>query len=169
MGPVHAPCVLGIEAVGEVLNDPSGTFRLGERVATAMGGLMFSRIGSYAEHVSVLQSNVVSLGDTTLSWEDLAALPEAFLTVWGALDKTLGIKAGQTLLVRGATSSVGMAAVVYAREQGLKVIGTTRSRDNVDRLREIGADDVVVDDGTLADKNPARRRGRRSGGRVDAA
>ncbi|BCL75157.1 alcohol dehydrogenase [Jeongeupia sp. HS-3] len=151
MGAIDGPRVPGIEAVGEVIADPSGTFRTGQRVATAMGGLQFSRTGSYAEEVAVLRGNVISLDDVALQWEELAALPESYLTVWGALVKTLAVHAGQTLLVRGATASVGLAAVAYAKELGLRVIATTRSAANADRLKQVGADAVIVDDGQIAE------------------
>lgn len=150
MGPIAGPVVPGIEAVGEVVHDPAGVFRAGQRVATAMGGLQFSRNGSYAEQVTVLRGNVIALDDAALPWEELAALPEAYLTVWGALDKSLAIQPGQRLLVRGAISSVGLAAVVYAKARGLRVIATTRSTANVARLRSIGADEVVIDTGQIA-------------------
>lgn len=149
MGPINSPVVLGIEAVGEVISDASGTFRTGQRVATAMGGMQFSRNGSYAEEVAVLRTNVIDLHDTTLSWEELAALPESYLTVWGALDRSLGLAKGQTLLVRGATASLGMAATAYAKSLGATVVGTTRSEGNVQRLREVGADVVIVDRGRI--------------------
>jgi NADPH:quinone reductase-like Zn-dependent oxidoreductase len=150
MGAITAPRVPGIEAVGEVIHDPAGAFRTGQRVATAMGGMQFGRNGSYAEQLTVLRSNVVALDGSALSWAELAALPEAYLTVWGALDKSLAIQPGQTLLVRGATSSVGLAAIAYAKARGLKVIATTRSQANTARLREMGADHVVVDQGGSA-------------------
>jgi NADPH2:quinone reductase len=135
MGAITAPRVPGIEAVGEVINDPSNTFSIGQRVAAVVGGMQFDRPGSYAEEVTVQRNNVIELDGTTLSWEELAALPEAYLTVWGALTKSLAIKQGQTLLVRGATSSVGLAAIVYAKMLGVHVIATTRSRENTARLR----------------------------------
>jgi len=150
MGPISGLVVPGIEAVGEVAHDPAGVFRTGQRVATAMGGLQFSRNGSYAEEVTVLRQNVVSMEDSDLSWDELAALPEAYLTVWGALDRSLAIQAGQTLLVRGATSSVGLAAVTYAKARGLRVIATTRSAENRQRLQQMGADEVVIDTGEIA-------------------
>ena len=152
MGQISDPVVPGIEAVGEVIRDPAGIFRTGERVATAMGGLQFSRHGSYAEQVTVLRNNVISLDDSELSWEELAALPEAYLTVWGALDRSLAIESGQTLLVRGATSSVGLAALTYAKARGLTVIATTRSVDNISRLQSLGADHVVIDSGEIANQ-----------------
>lgn len=150
MGPISGPVVLGIEAVGEVVRDPAGVFRTGERVATAMGGMQFSRYGSYAEQVTVLRQNVVSLQGVDLAWEELAALPEAFLTVWGALDCSLSVQAGQTLLVRGGTSSVGLAGVAYGKARGLRVIATTRSADNQARLKQVGADHVLLDTGAVA-------------------
>lgn len=139
---------LGIEAVGEVVRDPSGELAPGQRVATAMGGMMFSRHGGYAERIAVKRNNVVLL-ETDLSTEQLAALPEAYLTVWGALDKNLGIAAGESLLVRGATSSVGIAAVAYAKARGLTVFATTRNLGSADRLIAIGADHVLLDDGQV--------------------
>jgi len=151
MGPITSPRVPGIEAVGEIMEDPAGLFRCGQRVATAMGGMQFSRNGSYAEEVTVLRSNVVDLSNTSLPWEKLAALPESYLTVWGAIGKLVEGGAAQTLLVRGATSSVGLAAVTYAKAHGLKVVATTRSEENTARLREVGADVVVVDDGAISD------------------
>lgn len=150
-GPITSPVVPGIEAVGEVISDTSGTFRTGQRVATAMGGMQFSRPGSYAEEIAVLRSNVIDLHDATLSWEELAALPESYLTAWGALSRSLGLAKGQTLLVRGATSSLGMAATAYAKNLGANVVATTRSEGNVDRLRAGGADVAIVDRGRIED------------------
>ena len=82
MGPISGQVVPGIEAVGEVIEDPAGVLRMGQRVATAMGGLQFARNGSYAEQVTVSRSNVVDLKGVTLAWDELAALPESYLTVW---------------------------------------------------------------------------------------
>jgi len=142
---------LGIEAVGEIIEDPSGTFNVGQKVATAMGGMMFDRHGGYAEYITVNANNVIAI-DSDLSYEKLAALPEAYLTIWGALDKNLQIAAGQTLLVRGATSSIGMAAVAYAKARGLTVIATTRNPESINKLISIGADHVVIDDGDIHEK-----------------
>jgi NADPH2:quinone reductase len=150
MGPLEGLVVPGIEAVGEVIEDPSCSLRVGQRVATAMGGLQFSRPGSYAEEVTVLRSHVIDLDGSSLNWEELAALPESYLTVWGAIGRLIDTVPAQTLLVRGATSSVGMAGVTYAKARGLRVLATTRSAANVSRLKEVGADIVVVDTGEIA-------------------
>jgi len=111
--------------------------------------MQFSRPGSYAEEVAVLRSNVIDLHGTTLSWEELAALPESYLTVWGAVGRSLGLAKGQTLLVRGATAALGLAATAYAKSLGAKVVATTRSERNFQRLREVGADVAIVDRGRV--------------------
>ncbi|WP_346778547.1 zinc-binding dehydrogenase [Burkholderia sp. Ac-20349] len=151
MGPVDGTRVPGVEAVGEILEDPSGMFRVGQRVATVMGGLQFTRCGSYAEEVTVLRTNVIDLGGTALSWEELAALPLAYLTIWGALSRSLEIELGETILVRGATSTIGLAAVTYAKARKMRVIATTRSKKRVEQLHIAGADDVIIDGGTISD------------------
>lgn len=142
---------LGIEAVGEIIEDPSETFNIGQKVVTVMGGMMFSRHGGYAEYITVNASNIIAI-DSELSYEKLAALPEAYLTVWGALDKNLKIVDGETLLVRGATSSIGLSAVVYAKLRGLTVVATTRNSNSIDKLKSMGADHVVIDDGSIHEK-----------------
>lgn len=150
-GTFIADQALGIEAVGEVVEDQTGQFNIGQKVATAMGGMMFTRHGGYAEYITVNADNVIAL-DSNLSYQELAALPEAYLTIWGALDKNLQIDEGQTLLVRGATSSVGLAAVAYAKYRKLTVIATTRNSQSEDKLKAIGADYVVIDDGDISEK-----------------
>jgi len=141
--------VLGIEAVGEIIEDRCGRFQIGQKAVAVMGGMMFTRQGSYAEYLTLNASNVLAL-DSTLAYEQLATLPEAYLTVWGALDKNLQIAEGESLLVRGGTSSVGMAAVSYAKARGLTVAATTRKPGSVDRLKSLGADYVLIDDGEIS-------------------
>ncbi len=150
-GEISEPKIPGIEAVGEVAEDNSGHFQPGDKVITAMGGLMLARDGSYAEYLLAPPSNVLAV-KTTLSWQQLAAIPQAYLTIWAALDKNLAIQPGQTLLVRGGTTTLGFAAITYAKARGLRVIATTRSAQNETVLKLQGADIVVIDDGHIADK-----------------
>jgi NADPH:quinone reductase len=150
LGPLERPVVPGIEAVGVVAEDPSGTFRTGERVATAMGGLQVARNGSYAEEITVLRRNVVTLEPTRLPWQELATLPLAYLTAWGALAASLEAKAGQTLLLRGVTTCIGLASIAYAHAIGLNVVATTRCTAHVERLYQAGADRVLLDTGEVA-------------------
>lgn len=148
---VRFPRVLGIECVGEV-DDAGGTgLTPGQTVAALMGEMGRAYDGGYAEYTLVPRERVLPLR-TTLPWDVLAALPETYLTAWGSLVEAMEVQPGQTLLIRGGTSSVGMAAASLARGMGLRVIATTRDPAKADALRENGADDVVIDTGTLADE-----------------
>lgn len=147
-GPFSGHLALGIEAAGEVIIDPSGEFKKGQKVITAMGGMMFSRHGSYAPVICVKHSNVQAI-NSDISFELLATLPQAYLTAWGAIDHALKLEKGETLLIRGGTSSVGLASIVYAKIQGATVIASTRNKNNKQRLLDMGADLVVIDDGNI--------------------
>ena len=107
---VHFPRVLGIECVGQVINDPSGKLAKGQKVAAFMGGMGRDFDGSYAQYTAVPNSIVMPF-ESGLSWEILGALPEMFQTAYGSLHVALKIKAGETLLIRGGTSSVGLLAL----------------------------------------------------------
>lgn len=144
------PRVLGIEAVGEVVVAPDGGFTEGDRVATAMGGMGRDFDGGYAEYTLVPAGQVQKI-ETSLPWEVFGALPEMFQTAWGALNKSLRVKAGETLLIRGGTSSVGLAAAILAKQAGLKVVATTRREDRREMLLANGADEVVIGDGKIAE------------------
>jgi len=122
---VRFPRILGIEGVGIVENAPGSEFQSGQMVATAMGGMGREFDGSYAEYTSV-PANQVKVIDSTLDWTVLGALPEMIQTAWGSLHVSLQLKAGQSLLIRGGTTSVGLAAAVLAKQQGALVAATTR-------------------------------------------
>ena len=141
--------VTGIECAGTVRADPSGRLPAGTAVVAMLGGLGRTRNGSYAELVTVPASNVVPVR-TSLSWTDLAALPEVYATAWAGLHQNLGLQPGQTVLVRGGTSALGQAAVNVAADGGATVIATTRDPGRAARLRDIGAAQVLIDDGQLA-------------------
>lgn len=140
--------IIGIECVGLVRDDPSGTFRNGQKVATFMGGLGRTINGSYAEYTCASLSNVVPI-DTELEWNAFASVPETFASAWGALHWALKVEKGQSLLIRGATSAFGLAAVILAKQSGLSVIATTRSVQKVELLNKMGADHVFIDDARL--------------------
>lgn len=141
--------ISGIEAVGSVVEDPGRRFVPGTRVVTIMGGLGRTRNGSYAEYVAAAASNVVPI-ETSLSWTDLAAIPESYATAWSTLTGNLELEAAHTLLVRGATSALGQAALNIARDIGASVIATTRRAERVALLSSLGAKEVLVDDGTIS-------------------
>jgi len=147
---VQFPRVLGIECVGTVEDAPETDFAPGQTVAALMGEMGRAYDGGYAEYTLVPARQVIPL-DTHLPWETLAALPETFLTAWGSLIDAMEIESGQTLLIRGATSSLGLAALSLAREKGVRVIATTRNPAKAPLLQQNGAEHVVIDTGQIAE------------------
>jgi len=136
--------VSGIECVGVVESCPGGEFAVGTKVAALMGGLGRTINGSYAEYTLAPVTNVASI-ESDLSWAELAAIPETYATAWTCLFRNLELAEGQTLVVRGATSSFGQAAVNMAVNAGATVIATTRSRDRFPLLEALGASRVEVE------------------------
>jgi len=145
----EATPISGIEAVGTVATDPSGVLAVGTKVLAIMGGLGRTRNGSYAQYTAAPAANVAPV-ETSLDWADLAAIPESYATAWLALHGNLKLKDGQSLLVRGATSALGQAAVNIASDLGARVIATTRREDRTGLLRSLGAEGVVIESGAIA-------------------
>ncbi len=145
----EATPISGIEAVGTVAEDPSGALAEGAKVVAIMGGLGRVRNGSYAEYTVAPASNVSPI-ETSLDWAELAAIPESYATAWLALHGNLELEPGHTLLVRGATSALGQAAINIAADLGARVIGTTRREERTEMLRSLGANEVVIDTGEIA-------------------
>jgi NADPH:quinone reductase len=148
---VTFPRVLGIEAAGIVVECPGGEFQAGQQVAAMMGGMGRQFDGGYAEFTCVPVRQVIPF-HSELPWATLGAVPEMLQTAYGSLTVGLDVQPGQTLLIRGGTSSVGMAAAVLAKRLGVRVIATTRNPASVSRLDELGVDDIVIDSGTVADQ-----------------
>ena len=146
---VTFPRVPGIEATGVVAAAPGGEFAVGQQVAAMMGGMGRTFDGGYAQYTLVPASQVVPF-TSSLPWERIAALPETLQTAYGSLTTGLDLQKGQTLLVRGGTSSVGTAAIALAKRTGATVLATTRRADRLDALAELGVDHPLVDDGELA-------------------
>ncbi len=148
---VKFPRVLGIEAVGIVVRAPGSEFECGQTVATAMGGMGRQFDGGYAEYTCV-PANQVQAINTSLDWQTFGALPEMIQTAWGSLNNALQLKSGQRLLIRGGSTSVGMAAAMLAKQRGAIVISTTRNLDRENLLKNRGADHVFIDNGKIAGK-----------------
>lgn len=145
------PRILGIEAVG-VIDAVGDGVRLerGQKVATMMGGLGRSIDGSYAEYTVVDSRNVIPF-ETSLPWGIVGALPEMLQTAHGALTTALHLQRGQSILIHGGTSAVGLTAIAVAHQLGARVIATTRNPASLDLLAEAGADHAILDDATFSE------------------
>jgi NADPH:quinone reductase-like Zn-dependent oxidoreductase len=142
---VTFPRVLGIECVGIVAASSDPQVPDGTTVAAVMGEMGREFDGGYAEYALLPNSLLIPV-TTTLAWDVLAALPESYLTAQGSLD-ALDVGPGSRLLIRGGTSSVGLAAASIASGIGIETAATTRRPDKAEALAAAGVAHVFVDDG----------------------
>src|SRR5882762_11656578 len=145
---VTFPRVLGIEAAGVVAQCPGGEFPVGQQVATMMGGMGRTFDGGYAEYTCVPASQVIPFA-SDLEWSTLGAVPEMLQTAYGSLTVGLDSQPRQSILIRGGTSSVGMAAAILAKRQNMTVLSTTRSANKIAALTDTGVDHVLIDDSNV--------------------
>jgi NADPH2:quinone reductase len=132
-----------------VEDDPSGTYPRGQQIAAIMGGMGRFIDGGYAEY-TLVPLDIVFPFQSELPWTTLGAIPEMFQTVSGSLVQALEVQKGETLLIRGGTSSIGMLSCQLAKHYGLTVIATTRNLSKESALRANGADDVIPDNGQVS-------------------
>ncbi|KAI1152971.1 GroES-like protein [Nemania diffusa] len=159
--------ITGLECVGTIESYPhpsspaqADRFPIGGKVAAVMGGLGRNRPGGYGEYVTIASSNVIPL-DTALSWEQLAALPEVYCTAWSCLFTVLDVERGESILIRGATSTIGQAALHLAVDAGAVVTATTRREERFAWLREMGAAEVAREERGLFRSDGGSKAGRR--------
>lgn len=145
----EAAPVSGIECVGVVKSCPGGEFPVGAKVAALMGGLGRTINGSYAEFTRVPVTNV-ALIEADLPWEQLAAIPESYATAWTCLFRNIDLKPGELIVIRGATSSLGQAAVKLAVNAGARVIATTRQHERFAALEALGVERCEIERPDLA-------------------
>jgi NADPH:quinone reductase len=137
--------VPGLECAGQIAAMGGGVerWKVGSRVMALLAG------GGHATRVAVPAGQLMPLPEN-LSFVEGAALPEAGLTAWTNLVAEGGLVAGEAVLVTGASGGVGSFAVQLARELGARVIAAARNRARLERLRELGVEELVADDETLA-------------------
>jgi NADPH2:quinone reductase len=144
------PLVLGEEAAGIVDRNGAG-FKAGERVIVYGGGLGVFRDGTWAEAVAVPAFCLRRLPDG-MSFEEGAALANVGVTAYGAL-RTAELKAGERLVVLGATGGVGSAGVQIGKAIGARVIAVVSTAGKASSLQSLGADHVVaLAGGSLAEQ-----------------
>lgn len=133
--PPGAPETLGLEVAGEVVAVGAGSSRwkAGDRVAALLGG------GGYAEYAAVDARHVLPIPQG-LDFVQAAALPETVFTVFSNMIEIGGLKAGETLLLHGATSGIGVMAIQLAKAMGARVIATSRTAKKAEQAKALGAD-----------------------------
>jgi putative PIG3 family NAD(P)H quinone oxidoreductase len=129
--------VPGMEASGVVVTG-APAWPAGTRIMALLAG------GGQATRVAVPEAQLIPLPEN-LSFAEGAALPEAALTAWTNLVAEGGLRAGESVLVTGATGGMGSFAAQLARELGAKVIAAGRSAGRLERLRELGIGDFAVE------------------------
>lgn len=134
--PPGAPDTMGLEIAGEVVT-PGGRWKAGDKVTALLGG------GGYAQY-AVVDARHALPAPKGLSMVEAAALPETVFTVFANVFEHGGLKAGETLLVHGATSGIGTTAIQMAKAAGARVIATARGADKAAEALKLGAD-ISVD------------------------
>jgi putative PIG3 family NAD(P)H quinone oxidoreductase len=146
--PSGAPQTLGLEVAGVVARD-AGRWKVGDRVCALLGG------GGYAEYAVCDARHALPIPDG-LSFEEAAGLPETVFTVYANVFEHGGLKAGETLLVHGATSGIGVTAIQMGKAAGARVIATARGAEKAKTALALGADVAV--DATAQDFAEAAKR-----------
>jgi len=144
------PKILGEEFVGEVEEAGSDSgFTKGEKVTGFIYGGGKAYDGAYAEFTLCHKRRLYRLPESKLSWEVLGSIPMSMWTAYGSVFEAGGLdRRGRkaSLLVHGGTSSVGVWAILLAKDRGHTVIATTRKEEKVHGLRQAGADHVVLEE-----------------------
>jgi NADPH:quinone reductase len=145
--PGVAPDVPGLEYAGRVLQAGSAVrgLKVGDPVMGVVGG------GAMATHLVVHEREAIAV-PPGMDLSEAAAIPEVFLTAYDALFLQAGLSLGQTVLIHAAASGVGTAALQLAHAAGAVTVGTSRSAEKLERVRELGLDHAVVaEEGKFAD------------------
>ncbi|CAN5381692.1 NAD(P)H-quinone oxidoreductase [soil metagenome] len=146
--PPGAPDILGLEVAGVIdqVGDDVSRWALGDRVCALLGG------GGYAEYAIVDARHALPIPDG-LDFVQAAAIPETVFTVFANVFEAGGLKSGETFLIHGATSGIGVTALQMAKAAGARVIATSRGPEKTAAALTLGADislDASADDVSAA-------------------
>ncbi|MFN3857241.1 MAG: NAD(P)H-quinone oxidoreductase [Caulobacter sp.] len=134
--PPGASDTMGLEVAGEVVK-AAGRWKEGDLVCALLAG------GGYAEYAAVDARHALPI-PAGLDFVQAAGLPETVFTVFANVFEHGALKAGETLLIHGATSGIGVTAIQMGKAAGAKVIATGRGADKAAEARRLGAD-VAID------------------------
>lgn len=137
--PPGAPDTLGLEVAGDIV-EGAGRWKTGDRVCALLGG------GGYAQYAVADARHVLPMPEG-LDWVRAAALPETVFTVYANVFEHGALQPGEWLLVHGATSGIGVAAIQMAKAAGAHVIASSRGAQKAAQTQALGAD-VSVDTST---------------------
>jgi NADPH:quinone reductase len=135
----YSPNIPGMEFAGEVAEngEKATRFKTGDRVFGITAG------EAQAEYVVIDESVLAKIPDN-LNFAEAAAVPEVFITAHDALFTQCKLKSGETLLIHAIGSGVGLAALQLAKANGVRVFGTSRTAEKLERCREFGLDEGIV-------------------------
>ena len=148
--PPGSPETMGLEVAGEIAV-AAGRWKVGDKVCALLGG------GGYADYAVCDARHALPI-PKGLDFVAAAALPETVFTVYANVFEHGGLRAGETLLVHGATSGIGTIAIQMAKAAGARVIATARGADKAAVAKSLGAD-VAVDSSTEDFAEVAKRDG----------
>ena len=146
--PGYPERIPGLEFAGEVIEagDAAARFRPGDRVFGITAG------GAQAELLLIDELHLAAIPEN-LSYEEAAAVPEAFITAYDAVYTQAGLKDGETLLIHAVGSGVGLATVQLGSAHGAVVFGTSRTAEKLEAVREFGLKGgIVAAEGLFADR-----------------
>ena len=151
---INLPIVPGIECYGIVVDNSNTRFKNDDHVVALMGGMGRNFNGSYEEYALIPESNVFKISDKIIKKyrkEEISAIPETFFTAYSSLFDSLKLNDDDIILIRGASSTVGIAAIQLASKTKAKIIATTRNPVKLESLKKYGATDTLIDDENLID------------------
>jgi putative PIG3 family NAD(P)H quinone oxidoreductase len=134
--PAGAPDIMGVEAAGVVV-EATGRWRVGDRVCALLNG------GGYAEYVACDARFALPIPDE-VDFVQAAGLPEAVFTVWANVFESGALRSGETFMIHGATSGIGVTAIQMAKAAGARVIATSRGPEKAAAAKAMGAD-IAID------------------------